>query len=147
MQVATVLLFGLVVAFLITQNEQGAVGDNTSWMYIVSVILVSSLVMAYFIFRFLLGKIKPTLRLQEKMPRYAKALLVRSILLELPGLLASVAAYITANLHFLAVTLLVFLIFVILRPTRNTIANDLSLSAKERALLDSEGAVVSEVEK
>jgi hypothetical protein len=145
-QAITVLLFGGVVAFLITQNQQGAVGDNTSWMYIVTIVLISSVAMAYFIFRLLLGKIKQPMRIQDKMPRYSKALLVRSALLELPGLLAAVAAFITANLHFLSVTLLVVLMFIFLRPTKNTIANDLSLSTKERALLDNDGAVISEVE-
>jgi hypothetical protein len=145
MQAIAVLAFGLIVAFLISQNPQPASGENDSWMTIVSVILISGLVLAYVVFRLLLRQIKPSLRLQEKMPRYARALLVRSALIEIPGLLASIAAYITANIHFLAVSLLVFIIFIMLRPTRSTITNDLSLSPKERALLENDQAVISEV--
>lgn len=144
MQAGTVLAFAGVVAFLITQNDNPP-GDNNTWVSIVSLGLISSLATAYFIFRLLLKKIDPSLPLQQKMPRYARALLVRSFLIELPGLLAGVSAYVAGNLHFLAISVLIVIIFVMLRPTRNTIANDLNLSPKERALLDNDEAVISEV--
>jgi hypothetical protein len=144
MQAFTVLAFALVVAFLISQNETPP-GDNNTWMTLVSFGLVSGLVMAYFIFRFLLRKIDKSLPLQQKMPRYARALLTRSFLIELPGLLASISAYMAGNLHFLAVSLLIFIIFIILRPSRNSVAMDLELSTKERAMLDNDEAIISEV--
>jgi hypothetical protein len=97
MQALAVLVFGLVVAFLITQAPASASTENDSWVSIVSVILISGLVLAYVVFRLLLKQIKPSLRLQEKMPKYARAILVRSALIEIPGLLASIAAYITAT--------------------------------------------------
>jgi hypothetical protein len=145
MQAVAVAAFALVVAFLISQNTQPPIEDNNTWVTLVSVILISALVMAYFVFRFLLSKINPSLRLQEKMPRYARAILVRSALIEIPGLLASIAAYLTGSLHFLAISLLIFLIFVIMRPTRNTISQDLNLSPKDKGLLEDDSAVISEV--
>jgi hypothetical protein len=144
MQAFTVLAFGVVVAFLITRNDTPP-GDNNTWVTIVSLGLISGLGMAYFIFRFLLKKIDKSLPLQQKMPRYARALLTRSFLIELPGLLASISAYIAGNLHFLAVSLLIFVIFMILRPSRTSIAADLNLSPKERAMLDDDEAVISQV--
>ena len=144
MQAFTVLALGAVAGFLITRNDNPP-GDSNTWMTIVSFGLISGLGMAYFIFRFLLKKIDRALPLTEKMPRYARALLVRSSLIELPGLLASISAYIAGNLHFLAVTLLIFVIFLTLRPSRNSIAADLTLSAKEKAMLDQDDAIISEV--
>ena len=145
MQAFAVVAFGSVVAFLIIRNSQPPVGDTRSWIWMISVVLISGVVTAYFMFRFLIGKIKSSMRLQEKMPRYARAVLVRSSLLQVPGLGAGIAAFVTNNLHFLALSLLVFLVFVFLRPTKNTIANDLKLTPKERAMLDNDDAVISEV--
>ena len=145
MQAFTVLAFAGVVAFLINQNETPP-GDNNTWVTIVSLGLVSGLGMAYFIFRFLLKKMDKSLSLKQRTPRYARALLVRSFLIELPGLLASISAYIAGNIHFLAVSLFIFVVFIILKPSKNSIANDLNLSPKERALLDDDNAIISEVE-
>jgi hypothetical protein len=144
MQAFTVLAFAGVVAFLISQNQIPP-GDNNTWMSIVSLSLISGLGMAYFVFRYLLKKMDKSLPLQQRMPRYARALLVRSSLIELPGLMASISAYIAGNMNFLAISVLIFVIFLILKPSRNSVAMDLNLSPKEKALLENDDAIVSEV--
>ena len=147
MQAFAVLAFALVVYFISLQNESAPVGDVNTWMYIVIIVLISALVMAYFIFRLLVGRIQSSMKLQEKMPRYARALFVRSALIEIPGLLAAIASIITGNPQFLAVPMVIVVLFAILRPTKNSIAMDLNLSTKEKNALDDENAVVSEVNR
>ena len=147
MQAFAVLAFALVVYFLLWQSEQPPVSDTDTWMLIVVVILVSSLIMAYFVFRTLIGRINNTMKLPEKMPRYARAILVRSALLEIPGLLAAIAAYMTRNPQFLAVSMVIVVLFVVLRPAKTSIAMDLNLSGKEKTALDDDQAVISEVNR
>jgi hypothetical protein len=145
LQALSVLFFSLVVYYLLTQRVDAPSGDVRMWSYVVPAILIFSLVIAYFIFRLMVGRIKPDISLTKKMPVYARAVFVRSALLELPGFLAAIAAYITAQLYFVGGSILIFALFFILKPTKNTIANDLNLSTKERALLENDGAIISEV--
>ena len=147
LQAFSVLLFSGVVAFLITQRKDEAEADTQAWTYIVPTLTIVSMVIAYFVFRMMVDKIKPTQSLREKMPSYGRAILVRSALLELPGFLAAIAAYLTAHAYFLGASIMIFLIFLILRPSRNTIASDLNLSPKERDQLDDDDAVISQVNR
>ena len=109
--------------------------------------MIIGLAGAYFMFRLMVGKIDKSLPLKTKMPKYAQALLIRSALLELPGLFAGIAAYMSGQLMHLAGAMVIFMIFILLRPTRNSIAFDLQLSAHERALIEKDDAVISEVER
>jgi hypothetical protein len=146
MQAFAVFFFALVAWFLISQ-EREPISNDRMWMVVVPIIMIISLSGAYFIFRLLLGKIDKSLPLTQKMPKYAQALIVRSALLELPGLFAGIAAYMSGQLMHLAGAMVIFMIFMLLRPTRDNIAQDLQLSPKERAELDKDDSVISEVEK
>lgn len=147
MQAFAVVAFSAIVALLLFVNKTEPSGDNNTWVYLVSIVLIAGLVMGFFVFRFLLKRIKQEMRLQDKMPRYARALLVRSSLIEIPGLLAAIAAFITANLNFLVISLLVFVVFIALRPTKARIAEDLLLSPKDKAMLEDDRAVISETHR
>jgi hypothetical protein len=151
LQAFSILLFGLVVAFLISQRTVSPdnVGINSvgDWHYIVPIVLIVSLITAYFVFKLVVGRIKSDDPIRKKMPVYARAVLVRSILLELPGFIAAIAAYLTAQIYFLGAAFLIFILFLILKPTRNTIVQDLNLSAKEKELLEKDDAIIAEVER
>lgn len=146
MQAFAVFLFALVVWYLISQGMEPVANDQM-WMVVVPVVLIVGLGSAYFIFRVMLGKIDRSLPLRNKMPKYASALIVRSALLELPGLFTSIAAYLSGQLMHLAGAMVIFMVFMMLRPTRSSIAYDLQLSEKERAQLNKEDEIISEVEK
>ena len=146
MQAFAVFFFALVVWYLVSQGMQPVANDNM-WMVVVPVVMILGLSGAYFIFRLMLGKIDKSLPLTMKMPKYAQALLVRSALLELPGLFAGVAAYLSGQLMHLAGAMMIFMVFMLLRPSRNSIAYDLQLSPKEKEALENSESVVSEVER
>lgn len=76
---------------------------------------------------------------------YGRAVLARSALLQLPGFLTAIAAYLTMQMYFCGGAILIFILFIILRPTKNAIVSDLKLSAKERNMLENEEALISEV--
>src|SRR5688500_11157324 len=93
------LAFAAVVGFMISKDQTGH-GDIAMWKYLVPVVTLLSLILAYLLFRTLLERIPATLPLKEKMPKYARAVLIRSALLEAPGLLAPIAAFITGEIYF-----------------------------------------------
>jgi hypothetical protein len=146
MQAFAVFFFALVAWFLLSQEPEPVANDRM-WMVVVPIIMIISLSGAYFIYRLLLNKIDKSLPLKQKMPKYAQALIVRSALLELPGLFAGIAAYMSGQLMHLAGAMIIFMIFMLLRPTRDNIAQDLQLSPKERAELDKDEATISEVDR
>jgi hypothetical protein len=146
MQAFAVFSFALVVWYLLSQGMEPVANDKM-WMVVVPVVMIVGLGSAYFIFRVMLGKIDRSLPLRNKMPKYASALIVRSALLELPGLFAGIAAYMSGHLMHLAGAMIIFMVFMMLRPTRSNIAYDLQLSEKERAQLDKDDEIISEVEK
>lgn len=146
LQAFAVFGFAIVVWFLLSQGHE-PVANDTMWMVVVPIVTITSLTGAYFVFRLMLGKIDRTLPLKVKMPKYAQALLVRSALLELPGLFAGIAAYMSGQQIHLAGAMIIFMLFMMLRPTRKTISYDLQLSQEERAELENNEAIISEVEK
>jgi hypothetical protein len=147
LQAFSVAIFSCVVVFLISQRTDAPTENVKMWHYIVPTLTIISLIIAYFVFKMMVDNIKPSQPLREKMPVYGRAILVRSALLELPGFLAAIAAYLSAQNYFIGASVMIFVIFLILRPTKNGIANDLKLSQKERALLDDDTAIISEVNK
>jgi hypothetical protein len=126
-------------------DKANAPAADIKWVYVLPVVLIIGLASAWFLFKAMVKKIDPGIRLQDKLPKYASALIIRSALLELPGLLAAIVAYLTFETFYLGGAFLIFLAFILLRPSRHTIAEDLGLSTKERELLDKPDAIVSEV--
>jgi hypothetical protein len=146
MQVVSLLLFGIVVMFLIMRgNKSDAPAADAQWVYVLPIVLIVALATSYFLFRALVSKIEPSLKLQDKLPKYSSAVIVRSALLELPGLFSAIVAYMTFEIFYLGATALILLAMMIMRPSRQSVTEDINLSQKERALLDNPEAVVSEV--
>lgn len=145
LQAFSLLLFSGVVMYIISRSGgTNPVMDDKRWSIMVPFVLILGIASAYFIFRLMVKKISPSDRLQAKCPKYASALIVRSALLELPGLFAAIVAYLTLQPYFLGGSVMMFLIFLILRPGRHSMASDLNLSPRERELLEKPDAVISE---
>jgi hypothetical protein len=139
----SLLLFSGVVFFLITKSDN-AIGNEQDWSLIVPVVLLTGMAASYFIFRVMIKRIDPKDKLQHKLPKYASALIVRSALLELPGLFAAIIAYLTLRPYYLGGSLMMFLIFILLRPSLYTLTEDLKLTTREKELLAKPDAIVSE---
>jgi hypothetical protein len=144
-QTLMMLAFSAVTAFLMSSNETPQ--PDRLWHTVIPVVIIISLSLAYVIFRMMIRKIKSTETLKSKMPQYSRAVLIRSALLEMPALLSAIVAYLTGQLYYLGVPVFIVLIFLVLRPTRNSVALDLNLSPKERAMLDDPQAIISEADQ
>lgn len=145
-QLSEIVLLALVAYFLIDQGRLGAENNDLALTFqkIIMVVLPLSLAAGYFLFRIFLRGIKPELPLKYKMKRYFSANLIRSAFLEIPGLFVSVAAIITAHSLFLLIVPLILVIFILFRPTRSVVSQELNLSLEERAKLEDPKQIVSE---
>ena len=68
---------------------------------------------------------KPTLK--EQLGNYSGASLVQYAFTEAPAILSIIALFITGNLLYPTITLLLLAYFITLRPTKSKISNDLQL--------------------
>ncbi len=90
----------------------------------------------YIAFKAGLKGITPDMPLLSKLQRYQNAILIRCAGFEMPGMFASVVAFITGNESFLLFTAVMVVLFLLFRPTVNSITNDLQLTATERMELE-----------
>jgi len=145
-QLFAMTALAIVTYFLIQQGNLGSENNAlaVSLQKIVMIVIPLSLAAGYVLFRILLRNVKPEMPLKYKMKRYFMANLIRSAFLEIPGLFVSVAALITAHVLFLIIVPLILMLFVLFRPTRSVIAQELGLSAGELAKLEDPESIVSE---
>ena len=130
-------LFALVVLYITASGDITPDPDMTLLLrYVLFALLPIGLGAGYFIFKQWMLAIKPTLSLREKLMKYQTAVLIRSGCFEMPGLFGAVAAMITGDISFLLFTAIVIVLFLLLRPTIYTITTDMSLSQKERNILE-----------
>ena len=148
MQMFAIVAFGCVSLFLI-QNGNAGEGNSSLAETLQTVLIVEfaiSIIGGYFLFRFMTKKIDSTFPLKKKMPKYFGAILMRSTLFEIPALFASIVAFVSVQIAYLAIIVVVFIVFYLLRPTPDMIAQDLQLTPQDRALLDNPEAIIAETD-
>jgi hypothetical protein len=91
---------------------------------------------SYVAFKSVLKGITPEMALATKLQRYQSAVLIRAAGFEIPGMFATVVAFLTNNTSFLLFTAVIVVLFLLFRPTVNAIINDLQLTATERSELE-----------
>jgi hypothetical protein len=138
-------IFGLVVFYLNYSGSNAVAPDNDFaqiLQYVLFGLVPLGIATGYFVFKQQLSSIEPTLTLKRKLIRYQIAILIRSAFLEVPGLFATVAAMITGVNTFLLFTVMIVVIFILLRPTPSSIANDLGLSQSDKNILENPAAKI-----
>ncbi|MBA4057310.1 MAG: hypothetical protein C0490_21530, partial [Marivirga sp.] len=71
------------------------------------------------------------------------AILIRSAILEFPGLFASVICILTGSLLPMMGVAVILIIFFLLRPSIRGITQDLNLSNQEKATLENPSSILS----
>lgn len=131
------VLFSGVTAFLVTRQQTNRYEHLIEpFQYAVPLVMIVCLAVGHFYFKSAVEKIGSHLALREKVLKYQQISLVRVALIEIPGLMGAVAAFVTGYLSFLAAPLLMVVVYILLRPTAFTISSDLSLSDDEKAQLE-----------
>lgn len=131
--------FALFVFIWITTGQQLAPVDpefESILRIIVIATVPAGMGIGYFVFKTVVEGIASDLPLLQKLQRYQNAVIVRAAGFEMPGMFAAVVAFITNNSSFLLFTAVIAVLFLLFRPTVNSITNDLQLTASERSELE-----------
>lgn len=123
----------LAVAYLLNSNQ---ISSKKHEMYDIFIIIVpiligSGLFLSNFIFKMLIGKIEQNTSIENKLMTYRSALIIKYALMEGPSLFAIVAFLISGNAIFLAFSAVMILAFILQRPNRDKIVQNLNLNGKE----------------
>lgn len=138
------LVFGA-VAFVVSQSAQPLEESfSRLLLYVLVAVVITSLTAAYFVFNLMIQRISNGIALKSKLQKYLTALLVRSALLEFPGLFASVVTILTGSQLPLIAVLFVLIVFFLLRPSSGQISQDLNLSQSEKGMLEEPGSIFGE---
>jgi hypothetical protein len=131
------LVLGVVSYVLISTGSSGAPDYSMALTFqkIAVIFVPSMMALGYFLFKYQLSRIDPELQLEDKLKRYFALILVRGALFEIAFFYCCVAALVTGVSLFLWIAPVVFLVFLLLRPTPEAIAADLRLNSADRSKL------------
>lgn len=146
-QAGVLLVFTIIIYGLVTLGKIGPSSDpdlTDLLTYILMAVIVICFSSAHFAYQVIINKIDHTLPLTKKMPRYLGPLLIRSAMLEIPGLLAAIVFFLSGNIYLLLIPLFVAIVFFLLRPTADGIAQDMRLSPEDTVLLKNPDAIIAD---
>lgn len=142
-QAMTLLVFGIVAYFISSSKESQTVQSENILVYILAGIVIISLSAAHFVFNLLIRKIDNKISLKSKLQKYQSAMLIRSAVLEFPGLFAGVVCILSGNLLPLMGVAIILIVFFLLRPSIGGIIQDLNLSTSEKIVLENPAGILS----
>lgn len=93
------------------------------------------MLLGYFFLKQGVRKIDPKLSLDQKLQRYVSFFLIRCALMEVPFLFCAAAALITRETLFIWSMPLILLVFMLLRPSADSVGEDLQLSVHDKKQL------------
>ncbi len=128
------VVFGTAVYVIISMGMMGT-PDYDLALTLQKILLIfvpAAMAAGYFLFRYQISKLDKNLTLLEKVKRYFSFVLIRAALLEAAFLFCGVAALVTHVMLFLWIAPVIFFVFLLLRPTPETLATDLDLAPAER---------------
>jgi len=146
-QAGIMMLFAGVVFTLVYAGQIAITSDQNfiqNIMYLTFAIVVAGLAGAFILYGTLVRKIDRTMDLKKKTPKYMVAILVRSACLEVSGMMGVIAFALTGRTFLMMVPLILLVAFILYRPTRAVMAQELNLNEKEIATLNNPTALVSE---
>jgi uncharacterized membrane protein len=129
-----------VYVFYLNYTESLLVDSDEEYIQLLRYVLFGltpiGISVGYFTFKQQLSTLEPASTLRDKLGKYQTAILIRSAGLEIPGLFGTIAAMLTGENTFLLFTLVIIVVFIILRPTPYTMTNELGLSQSEKSILE-----------
>jgi hypothetical protein len=132
------VVVGVVSYLLISQRILGApdYAMALTFQKIALIFVPSAMAAGYFVFRFQLSKVDLKVSLDQKLKQYLGFVIVRAALFEVAFFYCCVAALATGVILFTYMAPIVFLVFLLLRPTPAAVANDLQLSQSEASQIN-----------
>ena len=128
-------LFGI-VAFSITNNTGLNVQPGNDPLFYVALLLVfGGMLLGSFLYKQQITKLAAEAALKEKLSTYQTALIIRCAPSEGASMFCIVCYMLTGNSFYLVLTALNILYFIWMRPTKQKIEDELSLSYEDKTAL------------
>ena len=116
---------------------------NEVFQFIVPAFIIGGLVASYIWNQHKLKTLREKSDLKDKLAEYRTMLIIKYAILEGPSLFALVSFLLTGNDIFLALSGIIIIYFVIMRPTRGKAGADLELNRAERDQIENPNAIVT----
>ncbi|MEI6346593.1 MAG: hypothetical protein WCP69_01480 [Bacteroidota bacterium] len=142
--------FFLLVAFGLVQtgNYEIAFQDSSNiFNYLVVIFGLLGISSSFLIFKNRLNSCKEKTNLIDKMECYRSSLLIRYALLQAPSFFAIVFYLLTGTILYLAIPVIIIVIFILIRPTHQKAEIDLELNSTEVQMINNPDALISIIEK
>jgi hypothetical protein len=142
------LITGVTLFIVIAYFLRGAIahGNNEAlaniFQYIVPVLAFICIAAGNVLYKKRVNDIKNKKNLAEKLNDYRAAFILRDALLEGAALFAIIAYMLCSELILLGVAILLVLIFVFIKPTKDKLIKDLELSSDETVIIEDDNAVI-----
>jgi F0F1-type ATP synthase membrane subunit c/vacuolar-type H+-ATPase subunit K len=130
------VVFAALALFISDNTALNLKPGNDPLFYISPVLVVFGIFTGSFMFKQAVAKVAEKPSLSEKLSAYQTALIIRYALSEGPSLFGIVCMLLTHNLYYLIVVGVNILYFIIIRPTKFKIQDDLNLAYDEQTELD-----------
>jgi hypothetical protein len=133
-------LFAAVVLFISKDPALNLKPGNDVLFYVVPFMLVFGIFAGSFVFKQLTAKLAEKTSLTEKLQAYQTALIIRYALSEGASMFSIVCLLLTNNVYYLILAGINILYFIIIRPTKLKILDDLNLNYEEQTEMDTNQA-------
>ena len=142
--VAGILFFVLISVFL-QAKAFGTMDDESNNLLMVFALAFAAIGIASskILFRRKLIKCNAKTTLTEKLDEYRSALIIKFASLEAPSFLSIVIYLLTGNTIVLVIAGVLIIIFLMYRPTKEKLMDDITLDTKEKALINNPEAIVA----
>ena len=108
------------------------------FIYVIPLVSILGIVLSNNLFKKHLSQLSQKSTLKEKLIGYQTFSIIQYAQLEGPALLSVVAAFVTNNLFYITIALILILYLVFLRPSKDKIITDLNLNAKHKSHFEME---------
>lgn len=129
-------LFAAVSLFVAKNAALNLKPGNDVFFYIAPIMVIFGIGVGSFLFKKLMAKVAEQPSLTGKLQAYQTALIVRYALSEGASLFCIVCMLLTGNVYYLIVAGINILYFIIIRPTKFKLQDDLNLGYDEQVEMD-----------
>ncbi|MDY7393637.1 hypothetical protein UMM65_00135 [Aureibaculum sp. 2210JD6-5] len=133
--IAGIAVFTIVV-FTLVENMTYSLDVNDIFTIVVPITAVGGVLLSNFLYKSFINKISSNDSLSLKLAQYQTATLIKGACLEGSALLAVVATFLTNNITFLLVSLLLIVIMYLKFPKKEKFKEEVKLTFEEKSEFD-----------
>ena len=142
------LTSGVIIFIVIAYFLHGSIANGNAetlgniFQYMVPALAIIGIVAGNILYKKQVNEIKSKDGLAQKLNAYRATFILRDALLEGPALFAIITFLLCGEFIFLAVAILIVLIFVLIKPSKDKIIRDLELSTDEILIMEDDDAII-----